>query len=204
MTWIACNLHPRLDTRTSNRPESAALEILTMRIFPLLLALTVAAPPSAAAAQQGHDHAAHHPRPAAQQAGPDSAFAAVQARGREAMGVDQYTSTHRFDALPDGGRIELQRDTSDAEGIATIRAHLRAIADAFARGDFATPAFVHDEPVPGTAVMAARRAAIRYEYRDLPRGGEVRIVTNDPEAVRAIHAFMAFQRGDHRAGGVSP
>lgn len=175
-----------------------------MRIFPLLLALAVASLPSAVAAQQGHDHAAHHPRPAAQQSAPDSAFAALQARGREAMGVDQYTSTHRFDALPDGGRIELQRDASDAEGIATIRAHLRAIADAFARGDFATPAFVHDEPVPGTELMAARRDAIRYEYRDLPRGGEVRIVTNDPEAVRAIHAFMAFQRGDHRAGGVNP
>ena len=52
--------------------------------------------------------------------------------------------------------------------------------------------------------MAARRAAIRYEYRDLPRGGEVRIVTADAEAVRAIHAFMAFQRGDHRAGGIHP
>jgi hypothetical protein len=118
--------------------------------------------------------------------------------------VDQYTSTHRFDALPDGGRIELQRDSDDAEGIATIRAHLRQIADAFTRGDFATPAFVHQQAVPGTAVMAARRAAIRYHYRDRPRGGEVRITTADAQAVAAIHAFMAFQRGDHRAGGVHP
>jgi hypothetical protein len=118
------------------------------------------------------------------------------------MGVDQYTSTHRFAALPDGGRIELQSDTDDAEGIATIRAHLRGIEDAFARGDFGTPATVHAREVPGTATMAARRAAIRYEYRDLPRGGEVRLVTADPQALEAIHAFMAFQRGDHRAGGV--
>lgn len=175
-----------------------------MRIHPLLLALALASVPSALAAQQGHDHAAHRPRQAAPQPAPDSAFAALQARGQEAMGVDQYTSTHRFDALPDGGRIELQRDADDAEGVATIRAHLRAIADAFARGDFATPGFVHDGPVPGTEVMAARRAAIRYVYRDLPRGGEVRIVTADAEALRAIHAFMAFQRGDHRAGGIHP
>ena len=48
------------------------------------------------------------------------------------MGVDQYTSTHRFDDLGDGG---------------------------------------------------------------------VRISSKDPEAIRAIHAFMAFQRGDHRSGG---
>ncbi|HEX6368714.1 MAG TPA: hypothetical protein VF006_07275 [Longimicrobium sp.] len=172
-----------------------------MPIRPLLLTL-LAALPNALAAQHAHDHAAHHP-PAAQ-ATPDSAFAVLQARGHQAMGVDQYTSAHRFDALPDGGRIELQRDGGDAEGVATIRAHLRSIADAFARGDFQTPAFVHDQPVPGTEVMAARRAAIRYEYRDLPHGGEVRIVTADAEALAAIHAFMAFQRGDHRAGGVHP
>jgi len=28
----------------------------------------------------------------------DSSFAALQERGRVAMGVDQYTSTHHFDA----------------------------------------------------------------------------------------------------------
>lgn len=173
-----------------------------MRIRPLLLALAAAALPGSLAAQQGHDHAGHAAHHA--QAKPDSAFAALQARGHQAMGVDQYTSTHRFDALPDGGRIELQRDGDDPDGVATIRAHLRAIADAFARGDFGTPATVHAQAVPGTEVMAARRAAIRYEYHDLPRGGEVRIVTGDAEALAAIHAFVAFQRGDHRAGGVHP
>ena len=132
---------------------------------------------------------------------PDTTFAALQARGAAAMGVDQYTSTHRFDDLPDGGRIELQRNVDDAEGIATIRAHLAGIAAAFARGDFGTPAMVHMREVPGTAVMAARAGAIRYEFRSLPRGGEVRITTRDPEALRAVHAFLAFQRSDHRAGG---
>jgi hypothetical protein len=176
-----------------------------MPIRPLLLVLLATALPSALAAQHAHDHASHaaHHAPAAQ-AAPDSAFAALQARGHQAMGVDQYTSTHRFDALPDGGRVELQRDGDDAEGVATIRAHLRSIADAFSRGDFETPEFVHDQRVPGMDVMAARRAAIRYQYRDLPRGGEIRITTADAEALAALHAFMAFQRGDHRAGGVHP
>jgi hypothetical protein len=134
----------------------------------------------------------------------DTSFAAVQRRGKEAMGVDQYTSTHKFDALPDGGRIELQRDTDDKEGIATIRAHMRDIAKAFAGGDFSTPAFVHMRDVPGTKTMAARRGAIKYEARDLPRGAEVRITTKDPEALKAIHEFMAFQRSDHHAGGAHP
>ncbi|HEX6039461.1 hypothetical protein [Longimicrobium sp.] len=176
-----------------------------MTIRPLVLALAAAAVPAALSAQHehaSHEHAAHHPA-RADSAGADTAFAALQARGRVHMGVDQYTSTHRFDALPNGGRIELQRDTDDAVDVATIRAHLRGIADAFAAGDFNTPAAVHMREVPGAAVMAARRAHIRYAYRDLPRGGEVRIVTADAEALAAIHAFMAFQRGDHRAGGES-
>ena len=33
----------------------------------------------------------------------DSSFAAMQDRGKMAMGVEQTTSTHTFDALADGG-----------------------------------------------------------------------------------------------------
>jgi hypothetical protein len=132
----------------------------------------------------------------------DTGFRALQERGRAAMGVDQYTSTHRFDALPDGGRIELQRDSPDSAGVVQIRTHLREIARAFAAGDFTTPAFVHMRQVPGTAVMAARRAYITYTFKPLPRGGEVRILTNDAAALQAIHEFLAFQRQDHHAGGM--
>lgn len=131
----------------------------------------------------------------------DSAFSALQNRGMRAMGVDQYTSTHQFVALPDGGRIELQRDVDDTAGVAQIRRHLQEIAKSFALGDFSTPAFVHMQDVPGTQVMSAKREAITYAYRELPRGGEVRIVTKDPQALEAIAAFMAFQRQDHRVGG---
>jgi len=131
----------------------------------------------------------------------DPAFEALQVRGEAAMGVDQYASVHQFDVLPEGGRIELQHGDGDPEAIATIRRHLQEIEAAFAQGDFSTPAFVHDEEVPGTAVMAARKDHIRYTYSPLPRGGEVRIHTTDPEALEAIRAFIAYQREDHRAGG---
>ncbi|MGH7578195.1 MAG: hypothetical protein ACREM1_24150 [Longimicrobiales bacterium] len=131
----------------------------------------------------------------------DAAFAAMQERGRQAMGVDQHTSTHVFDALPDGGRIELQRDVDDAHGVERIRQHLQAIVRAFGGGDFGTPAFVHIESVPGASVMAEKRDAITYTYGALPRGGEVRITTEDPGAIEAIHEFLAFQREAHRAGG---
>ena len=153
---------------------------------------------AAAQKQPPHDSVRHAHRPASSS---DSAFRALQERGRLAMGVDQYTSIHRFDDLPDGGRIELQRAEADSAGIATIRAHLRDIKTAFETGDFSTPAFVHMGVVPGTAVMARRRAHVRYVVRDLPRGAELRIRTSDAAALGAVRQFMAFQRGDHRAGG---
>jgi hypothetical protein len=117
------------------------------------------------------------------------------------MGVDQYTSSHRFEPLPDGGRIALQRYTNDSAGTAQIRRHMRMIAVAFQRGDFALPGFVHDREVPGTAVMSQKRSHISYTPDTLPRGAELRIHSDDPAAVTAIHQFLAFQRQDHRAEG---
>ena len=130
---------------------------------------------------------------------PDSSFGAMQTRGRRVMGVDQYTSSHRFESLEDGGRIEFVRNTDDSAGVAVIRAHLQEITSGFASGDFRAPAAVHLQRVPGSDVMAARREAIRYTYRELPRGGEVRMVTKDPTALRAIHEFLEFQRREHRS-----
>ena len=142
------------------------------------------------------NHGAHHD-PAAG----DSAFADLQRRGAQVMGVDQYRSAHRFDALPDGGRIELQSLTGDTADVARIRRHFRDIQEAFIAGDFSGPFEVHAGTVPGTDLMASREDRIRYTRRDLPRGAELRLTTTDPEVVRAIHEFLAFQRGDHRAAG---
>jgi hypothetical protein len=115
------------------------------------------------------------------------------------MGGDQSTSSHVFEPLADGGRIVLQRDVPDSAGVVAIRAHMRMIAERFAAGDFTLPGFVHDQPVPGTAMMAARRDRITYVADTLPRGAEVRITTTDPEALAAVHAFLEFQRREHHA-----
>jgi hypothetical protein len=127
----------------------------------------------------------------------DSGFAKMQARGKVAMGVDQYTSAHRFEDLPDGGRIELQRDPKDSAGVQTIREHLQTIATAFSAGDFSVPGFVHADSVPCTATMRTERAAIRYQYAPLPGGGEVRITARNSAAVAAVHDFLAYQRHEH-------
>jgi hypothetical protein len=129
----------------------------------------------------------------------DGAFAQVQSRGHVAMGVDQYTSTDRFESLPDGGRITLVRDRDDPAGVTQIRAHMVAIGAAFRRGDFTVPGFVHDRAVPGTATMAARQSRISYIADTVPHGGSLRILSTDSVAISAIHQFLAFQRQDHRS-----
>jgi hypothetical protein len=124
----------------------------------------------------------------------------MQSRGEHVMGVNQYTSAHVFEDLPDGGRIVLDRaDASDTSDITRIRAHMRDIEAAFRAGDFSRPFEVHAQTVPGTTVMTERRAAISYATADRPRGGEVRIKSSDPAAIAAIHEFLAFQRDAHRA-----
>jgi len=126
----------------------------------------------------------------------------MQSRGAHVMGVDQYTSAHVFEDLPDGGRVVLERDdATDTAAIAKIRGHMRDIEAAFRAGDFTKPFEVHAQTVPGTAIMAARRGAIQYEAIDRPRGGEVRMRTSDATVVRAIHEFLAFQREQHHAAG---
>lgn len=137
---------------------------------------------------------------ACNRAGDKDEFATMQTRGEHVMGVNQYSSAHVFEDLPDGGRIVLERaDASDTADIARIRAHLRDIEAAFRAGDFTKPFEVHAQTVPGTAVMSDHRAAIRYDASERPRGGEVRIKTTDPAAIAAIHEFLAFQRSAHHA-----
>jgi hypothetical protein len=136
--------------------------------------------------------------PLAAQGTTDSSFANMQHRGAMVMGVDQYTSQHRFDLLPDGGSISLVRDAKDRAGVRTIRAHMQDIAQSFAAGDFAHAFAVHQHELPGTAVMRQRRAAIQYSVDTLPGGGAVRITSKDSLAVQAIHQFLSAQRTEHQ------
>ena len=120
-------------------------------------------------------------------------------RGTLAMGFDQQKTIHEFLTSAAGGSIEVRaKDASDAASTRQIRAHLAAIAKAFAAGDFSKPFQTHAEVPPGVPAMQRRKAAIRYEYVDTPRGGIVRITTSDGEALGAIHAFLEYQQREHR------
>ena len=173
-------------------PSRSAMRINHLAAVTLFLGVSATRP---LAAQDHTTHAGHAAAPAATS---DSAFRALQQRGAGTMGVDQYASQHRFEDLPDGGRVELQMREADSAGVARIRAHLRETMGEFEAGVFSAPTATHAMTVPGTAVMAARKEKIQYRFRELPQGGEIRIVTSDREALAAVREFLAFQRSDHR------
>ncbi len=128
----------------------------------------------------------------------DSAFNAMDHRHGEVVGADPLALAHQFEALPEGGSITLERQAHDDMGISQIRLHLLRISRSFKRGDFTLPGFIHAQAVPGAAMMAERSGKIDYVVEDLPHGGVLHIRTTDPEALRAVHTFIAFQIAEHR------
>ena len=123
-------------------------------------------------------------------------------RGASVMGFDQARTTHHFLLFADGGAIDVSvKDAADTKNRDAIRAHLPHIATMFGSGNFESPMLVHDSAnVPGTEVMTARKDAILYRYTETPNGGRVTIVTSDPGALDAVHAFLKYQIAEHKTG----
>lgn len=123
-------------------------------------------------------------------------------RGAMVMGFDQNRTSHHFLLFTDGGAIDVSaNDQSDAKNRDAIRSHLPHIAMMFGSGDFDAPMLVHNSAsVPGTKVMAERKDRLRYEYVETPNGGRVNIVTTDPKALDAVHAFLKYQIDEHKTG----
>ncbi|ABF39989.1 conserved hypothetical protein [Candidatus Koribacter versatilis Ellin345] len=125
----------------------------------------------------------------------------VEKHGDEAMGFSHEKTTHHFRLLADGGAIQVvANNADDKDSLAQIRMHLAHIATMFKNGDFSAPMFVHSQDPPGANVMEERRDQITYAYLEMPTGGEVRIQTQDAEALQAIHDFLRFQIEDHHTG----
>ena len=137
----------------------------------------------------------------AQQPPDDPHHAGVTSRGDEAMGFSHETTTHHFRLYKDGGAIEVTaNDLQDSGTRETIRMHLSHISQMFAAGNFDAPMFIHATNPPGVPLMKKLRSQIHYQYEDIENGARVRIQTENPKAISAIHDFLRFQIKDHRTG----
>ena len=164
----------------------------------MLAALCLGGAPSAVSEER---HACpHHAKNAA--ASPAEAHAhGVDTRGDAAMGFSHLATTHHFLLRQDGGVIEVTaKDPADAASVTRIRTHLRHITQAFAAGDFTLPGVIHDRVPPGVDVLKAQRDRVRYTFEEKTAGAAVRLRSEDPTVLRAIHEFLRFQIADHRTG----
>lgn len=124
----------------------------------------------------------------------------VAARGALVMPFDLERTTHVFTPTSSGGvQTVVADDPADREQVGLVRAHVREEAVRFARGDFADPAAIHGEEMPGLAELRAGASRIEVEYEDVTAGGRIRYATTDAGLVRALHAWFAAQRSDHGA-----
>jgi len=127
--------------------------------------------------------------------------AIVEKHGDQAMGFPHDKTRHHFRMTLDGGAIEVTAIADDDKANSdAIRSHLSHIVVMFSNGDFATPMFIRDGIPPGVTTMKLLKLAVRYSYEEMSRGGRVRLRSDDPIAVAAIHDFLRFQIREHQTG----
>jgi hypothetical protein len=127
--------------------------------------------------------------------------AEVAQRGAQVMPFELAATSHVFTKTPDGliQRV-VARKGADAAQIGLVRSHLREIRQQFLRGDYAGPAHIHGADMPGLqALQAAQPGRIAIDYRDVPKGAELRFRTADPQLAKALHEWADAQLSDHGA-----
>jgi len=155
-------------------------------------------------AQQTSNQAKAKPPDSAAQCSMHDAHSRMNERGEQGMGFSQTATTHHFLLKPDGGVIQVEANSAqDTVNRDNIRMHLMHIAQAFARGDFDIPMFVHDTVPPGVPEMRRSREKIRYSFEETLTGGRVVIVTTNKESLAAIHKFLRFQMEEHQTGDLT-
>jgi len=126
---------------------------------------------------------------------------AVERHGDQAMGFPHDKTTHHFRLMSNGGAVEVNvNNPDDNTNMQAVRAHLKHIATLFSNGDFSTPMFIHDGVPPGATTMKLMKKEIHYTYEETASGGRVRMQTDAPIAVAAIHDFIRFQITEHQTG----
>jgi len=125
--------------------------------------------------------------------------ATVERRSETVMPFDMSRTMHVFTPTAFGGVQSVIAHDGDPHQIALIRAHLRKEAHAFARGDYADPASIHGNTMPGLAQLRAGASRIAVRYMNTANGARITFKTSDPALISAIHRWFAAQVRDHGA-----
>ena len=119
-------------------------------------------------------------------------------RGNVAMGFNQTKIHHHFMSTTTGGEIMIMSENmSDLQTINEIKSHVKDIQYEFSQGNFTKPLYIHDQIVPGTDIMTAKKNLINYSIKDIDGGSVLILTTNDTQLLNAIQQFMNFQSGQY-------
>lgn len=143
------------------------------------------------------DHNMNHNEHSASHESNDLSFAE---REQAVMPFDLEATLHIFQDTAIGGVQQvIVHDANDQENIDLIRIHLKEQAEAFAKGMFSNPSYLHGETMPGLAELqkAGQAGILSVVYQDLDNGGEIIYSSEDKDVIIAIHLWFQAQVNDH-------
>lgn len=121
----------------------------------------------------------------------------VRERSAHVMPFSMDATMHQFEPTKTGGVMVVTVHDGDAAQVALVRAHLQKEAAAFARGNYADPAYIHGNIMPGLAALSAGAKRISVRYASLSDGASIAFRTSDAGLIAALHRWFAAQVSDH-------
>jgi len=116
------------------------------------------------------------------------------------MPFDMSKTMHVFVMNDEGGvQKVVAREGAGADQVDMIRHHLQHEAEAFAQGDFADPAHLHGNSMPGLADIKKAAGKIQVTYSPLPSGAQITFQATDIHTITAIHRWFGAQLSEHGA-----
>lgn len=131
---------------------------------------------------------------------PETPQTHVHDMAHNVMPFDMARTLHIFRMTESGGvQTVITKDPADADQIALIQQHLRHESEMFQQGNYADPATLHGESMPGLKEVQAGAARIKVSYAALPSGATITFETSDLHLLTAIHRWFGAQLSEHGA-----
>lgn len=125
--------------------------------------------------------------------------------------ADKNTSAHQllpyavdqalegFAKTTNGGIMQIvAKPDGDTKQIKLMQQYLRQTAEEYGKGDFSSTERFHGTDMPGLAQMkAAKTDDIKYGYKALQNGGQIHFSTENPQLLKALHAWIDAQIKQH-------